>query len=352
MSKKIEFKIPQPCHVNWQQMEPVEQGRFCNACTKTVIDFSMMTDAEIVQHFSATSGNICGRFYTGQLNRSVTVPDNASKQSLWQYVWKMVLAISLNVSAANAQEKPVQKKGAVSGQRAGGIQPRFEVDVEQGLMHREIRMKILDAEDNLPIPFASINIPQLNLMMAADSLGCFEVPAPSNTDDFTIDISSVGYEAKLVSSKLVFNKESLDNTILLQRSSAQCSPVVIYGSGSLERLVGIAGGAFSVQRVTPFEFIKDTITGFFVDRTLNIFPNPVAAGSIMQIRLNLKRPGRYEMIIANSAGQVVSTEAFDFMVKNQVRPYLVPSKYPRGFYFLRIQGLDKQEYYTRKFLIK
>jgi len=44
------IRIPKPCHEDWATMTPNEQGRHCNACYKTVVDFSSMTDEE-VQYF-------------------------------------------------------------------------------------------------------------------------------------------------------------------------------------------------------------------------------------------------------------------------------------------------------------
>ncbi len=32
-------------------MSPNEQGRFCSSCAKTVIDFSIMTDAQLILYF-------------------------------------------------------------------------------------------------------------------------------------------------------------------------------------------------------------------------------------------------------------------------------------------------------------
>ena len=41
------ISIPQPCSQSWQQMTPVEQGRHCESCCKTVVDFTPMSNDEI-----------------------------------------------------------------------------------------------------------------------------------------------------------------------------------------------------------------------------------------------------------------------------------------------------------------
>lgn len=75
MSKKIEFRIPQPCHENWGKMISVEQGKFCMACKKTVVDFSMMSDQEILLYLSKSTGNVCGRFIPEQLSREINISE-------------------------------------------------------------------------------------------------------------------------------------------------------------------------------------------------------------------------------------------------------------------------------------
>lgn len=67
----MKLTIPTPCHENWNQMSPAEQGRFCAVCSKTVKDFTAVPDEEIVNAFSQNSENVCGRFKTSQLNRDL-----------------------------------------------------------------------------------------------------------------------------------------------------------------------------------------------------------------------------------------------------------------------------------------
>jgi TonB-dependent SusC/RagA subfamily outer membrane receptor len=67
----MKITIPKPCHENWEMMTPEEKGRFCSVCSKTVMDFTVASDAEIVEVFSTSKENICGNFYESQLNRNL-----------------------------------------------------------------------------------------------------------------------------------------------------------------------------------------------------------------------------------------------------------------------------------------
>ncbi|MGC5743458.1 TonB-dependent receptor plug domain-containing protein [Chryseobacterium sp. NFX27] len=67
----MKITIPEPCHENWNTMTPEEKGRFCSVCSKTVRDFTIASDEEIMEVFSDPSENICGNFYESQLNRNL-----------------------------------------------------------------------------------------------------------------------------------------------------------------------------------------------------------------------------------------------------------------------------------------
>lgn len=67
MSTPFEFRIPTPCHEDWNQMTPEAQGRFCAACKKCVFDLTEKQPAEIADLYAAHGGDLCGRIRVGQL---------------------------------------------------------------------------------------------------------------------------------------------------------------------------------------------------------------------------------------------------------------------------------------------
>ena len=68
--KNIQFKIDDPCHEDWNQMMPETNGRFCGSCTKSVVDFTGMSDFSIVNYLqNHKTEKVCGRFTKPQLDR-------------------------------------------------------------------------------------------------------------------------------------------------------------------------------------------------------------------------------------------------------------------------------------------
>jgi protein TonB len=56
------------CSKDWQQMTPVEQGRHCVHCNRTVIDFTTRTQVDLEAAFqTALDGHVCGQFQQSQL---------------------------------------------------------------------------------------------------------------------------------------------------------------------------------------------------------------------------------------------------------------------------------------------
>jgi len=74
--QNFKLSIPTPCQEDWQEMTSQEKGRFCNACSKIVIDFTNMTEQEIVAYFQAHENKeVCGKVLKKQLD-TVYQPQN------------------------------------------------------------------------------------------------------------------------------------------------------------------------------------------------------------------------------------------------------------------------------------
>lgn len=126
MVRQFEISIPNPCSENWNAMAPTEKGAFCAACSKEVIDFSAMTEQELMAYFTHRDPEqkLCGRFRTEQLG-VYTIGIDPKVFRLRIPLWQKILAIlvicfgQMVFNNAEAQIKknraryalhPVQKK--------------------------------------------------------------------------------------------------------------------------------------------------------------------------------------------------------------------------------------------------
>ena len=67
--KGLYLSVPTPCEENWSQMTRTAAGRHCSSCNKTVVDFSILSDAEILLLYLTVMGPLCGRFSDDQPQR-------------------------------------------------------------------------------------------------------------------------------------------------------------------------------------------------------------------------------------------------------------------------------------------
>lgn len=65
----MKINIPHPCHEDWSKMKIGVDSRFCNHCTKHVIDFTNKSREEILTYLLENyDKKVCGRMRTSQLD--------------------------------------------------------------------------------------------------------------------------------------------------------------------------------------------------------------------------------------------------------------------------------------------
>lgn len=69
----MKARIKEPCDADWNAMKIVHSGRFCDHCSKNVIDFTRMQREDILQYLMARPDErVCGRVLRSQLDFSDT----------------------------------------------------------------------------------------------------------------------------------------------------------------------------------------------------------------------------------------------------------------------------------------
>src|SRR5690349_1591032 len=78
-TQSLSLSIPTPCAEEWENMTPNKDGRHCASCNKTVIDFSLYTDKELMEFFKKAQGNVCGRLSTYQVSNTIVVTEQNNR---------------------------------------------------------------------------------------------------------------------------------------------------------------------------------------------------------------------------------------------------------------------------------
>ncbi|MEI9959405.1 MAG: hypothetical protein WDM90_24505 [Ferruginibacter sp.] len=109
----LKISIPTPCYQDWDAMIPNTQGRLCNSCAKTVVDFTNMSDEEVKYFFiNKKEECVCGRFRNTQLQRiTIELPQNIFH--IQMPFWKQFLVASLLVFSSTLFSCDTTTKGDV-----------------------------------------------------------------------------------------------------------------------------------------------------------------------------------------------------------------------------------------------
>ncbi len=196
----IIISIAAPCHESWDKMTPVEQGRFCQNCQKTVTDFSMMSDKEIISIFSNPQKNICGRFHSEQLNREVSIPVNARRQPLMPFA-AMLAALTVAIPSVQAKNKPAQIQ----------LIPDTSFDPQPSDMVI-LTGTVKNSVDNSILQRAIVKIKGQAILSATDSCGNYELRIPENVAEkrFVLQVEYPGFRAHELFVQLKVKVATLD----------------------------------------------------------------------------------------------------------------------------------------------
>jgi hypothetical protein len=204
MRSSLMLSIPQPCHESWDAMTPTAAGRHCAACAKTVVDFTLKSDAEILALLAgAANGRTCGRFAAGQLGRPLQRAAPAAPTARWRAwlaaavaVWGVREAVS---GAANAQA-PVEMqckmgKPVISDQLRAVRKP----DYEGATQVRVLRGIVRDSATHEGLPGISVLIRNSAMGVSTDHEGRFELTLPADyasESGIVLQVSFIGYRTE------------------------------------------------------------------------------------------------------------------------------------------------------------
>lgn len=199
--QKIQLSIPEPCHQNWNEMTPTQQGRFCNSCAKQVVDFSTMSDTEVLHYFSSIKNeNVCGRAYPDQLDRAISIPKLPKKKLFWY--WNYITMLFLFFSKTNTAKAQGGIKVVTESKIDAAKQDRITKGEIAVNTNRIITGKIID-EAGQPLPGASIIKKGSKNGTSADVNGFYKINVDTKSD--ILEITAVGFERKEIKLKEIKN---------------------------------------------------------------------------------------------------------------------------------------------------
>lgn len=185
MKHPVKITIPDPCHENWDAMTPVQQGRYCGACQKTVIDFTLMSDGQILDVFKKAGGrHPCGRYLPSQLDRPLL--DTRPKTTFIGTLAKRIAAMVLLVQSASTAIAQQAKSHMVT------VEQFHEYDTDS-LGRIQVSGKLIDTLSKQPLPHISVYIRQIDTTVFTNLNGQFSFAMPAELDSVSVLVNQKVY---------------------------------------------------------------------------------------------------------------------------------------------------------------
>ena len=236
-------------------MTPTDQGRFCNACAKEVIDFSTMTDTQVLNYFTnLTHENVCGRALPEQLDRTITRPEQPKKRLFWY--WNYMVMFFMFFTKGNNANAQTCTKPATELTPVTNSDVRGEVITMGGIKrdgNRIVTGKVVDIDGN-PVSFASVKIKGTRTGVSADANGAYSLKVGSNA---ILIISGASYketEVPVGNQNIIFTQ--LEKTGDLKEGLI----TVVTGGISFNNVDEYYGPLDKLNRVAVLR-VKDEATG-------------------------------------------------------------------------------------------
>ena len=194
--KSVFLAIPQPCHESWAAMTPTAAGRHCAACQKTVVDFTLQTDAEILAYLARAAGTrTCGRFAAGQLERPL---QRAAPAAPMAARWRAWLAAAVAVwGLREIQSETIRAQAAPQQLVMGGL-PAVGSPLPAPPAHLAVSLVLRGVvvdEHHQRLPGVTVLLKGTTIGISTGVDGAFELPVPvaQASAPFTLVISSIGF---------------------------------------------------------------------------------------------------------------------------------------------------------------
>jgi hypothetical protein len=164
----IHIQIPEPCHEDWNKMTATKKGKFCQVCTKEVIDFTAKSDEEIIKLLS-NQENTCGRFYPSQLNRKL-IADRKKRNHWLSYATSLLLP-----ALVFSQGKPAVKFGKTQTNYTSLQISSLDRAAKTTATDSITIYGVVNDEQGLPLPGAIIKIKGSLKQKSTDFDGLFSI---------------------------------------------------------------------------------------------------------------------------------------------------------------------------------
>ena len=342
MSRPISIHIPHPCHEDWGAMQPNAQGRHCSLCQKTVVDFTGMSDKQILQQIQQAAGkSICARVMPHQTYRNLAVPNAPLIRNGWSG-WRWLLAGAILTSDGMAIEHQINKTAQLT---KSSVRSKDEVEtvVLGGLapLHNDVR--IIPDTANFAQMGAPAYITTTECTSTVGELVVEPPPLPPPIDTVRSDSANI---------------DSTYDHVLTGVIIAQDSRYIGEDSVETDTSALDTSATRSSTLATLKQFVTDTLSKFNLLPSSRIsapaiYPNPMSRGAAFTIAWPAEPvTGRYTIGLYNMEGILIQSREINIDAPSQSIQWSLPSGIPAGTYIVRGMQQGRTVVFSNKLVVE
>lgn len=324
MKTTLKIELNNPCHEAWEDMHvTAPYRRHCASCTKEVIDFSKMTDGQLIDFFSKNTGPICGRFRESQLTRKLSIVHH--QRSSWRKAAAVAAVLSLLGGSVYAQQPaPPIVPEKITQTTANQPSPKPIPHTISGFVTDAVTGELLIG--------SSIQIAGTWQGTVTDVDGYFQLEVKSGQS--SLIFSYMGYSSQ----KINLDKGAQHLEIALQPGLELDAVVVtVYQE---RRRMGLIRGVRSIKQESPV--LPPILPQELYLQAAEAFPNP----SITPPQIQVSSPESHQLQIQlfNAAGQLLWQSKQEIIAGSNLLP-ISPNwaHWPSGTYFLSLEDENDQK---------
>lgn len=300
-------------------MLPVERGRHCQRCSKTVVDFTGMGDEEVIAFFRARAAGgaggaggvggvsgVCGRLMPDQLGRDLA-PAPVQRNG-WKG-WNLILAGALVLGKAPEGGRPV--KAVVEASQRHGLKVFKKIDTSfDSVMSGGIEAIVEQGDAAVEI------VPDTGVAASQGVIG-------ESPDTATLSPDTVAAIVKPRDTAFIGDVVTIPGTVLAVWDFSDTAETVVVDSVAP---LNEAGEAAETREAPETTAPQELVT---------IYPNPVLRGGMVKLAWNIGS-GRYQVALISARGTLVQEQMITVAGKGQVAEWAMPAQLAAGVYFIRI----------------
>jgi hypothetical protein len=279
------------------------------ACQKTVVDFTAMSDAEILQYMSQAASQVCGRLAPGQMNRDLApspVQRNGGKG------WPWLIAGAL-MTADGAPPDRTGLKGMVVLQNRGK-------SIENTIDSAAVGMT-----DNVRVD-TSVAISEEEFIVGLMPMSELELEPMYDPVETPLDSVVKG-------------------TVSIEVPDSIAMPALEIAVADTTEAIPLNG------RIK--QFLTDTLTMLRIipKMELKVYPNPIPRGTSFHIAWP-SGPGTYKVSLISTAGVLVQARVVEVGSSSQVDTWEMPGEVAAGVYLIQAMRPGQAVTWTSKVIVE